>query len=130
MHESLKPHDVPVCGDGSVGERLPHFSMATQAVVDHLVRQGAPGIPGAAALMACLLRPSEMPQPVFLALQTIEEDMERAVAQGRDCIEGFDGIHGEVARLLEASPWAFQPSHGCLRTAEVACVESPAWTMR
>ena len=117
MRQSFKLQEKVRHGDFNDGLRSVRAPLATAAVANHLLKHGAAGIPGERALLASLMNPSEMPQAVFLALQGIEEEMERAVAEGRDCIEGFDGIHGEVARLLEASPWTARPSYGGMLNA-------------
>lgn len=126
MRQSFSMQDRARYGGPFTDEvRTARAPAATAAVASHLLRHGARGIPEEMPLLAWLMNPSEMPQSVFLALQGIEEDMELAVAEGRDCIEGFDGIHGEVARLLEASPWTLHPSRGCIRTDEVARFDRP-----
>lgn len=127
MRQGFILQDRARCGSPFTdGVRTARAPAETTAVASHLLKHGAPGIPEAMPLIAWLMNPGEMPQSVFLALQRIEEDMERAVAEGRDCIEGFEGIHGEVARLLEASPWTLHPSHGCMLTAEMARIDRPA----
>ncbi len=66
------------------------------------------------------MNPGEMPQYVFLLLQKLEESMELAAAQGRDCAQGFDDIRAEVNRLLDAAPWTMHPDYGCVTAQEAA----------
>ncbi|MBB3923716.1 hypothetical protein [Xanthomonas arboricola] len=68
---------------------------------------------------AGLKHPGDMAQAVFLALQAICEDQEMAVAQGRDCVPGFDAEVSAVSTLLDAAPWTMHPDYGCVLSAEV-----------
>lgn len=74
---------------------------------------------GEAEFLSALVRPEQMPQPVFLALQSLAESMDTAVAKGEDCLPGFDGVHREVIRLLDAAPWTLHPDYGCVLSADV-----------
>ncbi|MGZ1522158.1 hypothetical protein [Xanthomonas citri] len=66
---------------------------------------------------AGLMHPRDMTQAVFLALQAICEDQEMAVAQGRDCVPGFDDEVAAVSALLDAAPWTMHPECGCVLSA-------------
>lgn len=129
MSQSFELQQEAYCVSSENAVRSTWVSPATAAVAAHLVKRGARAIQEAVPLLTWLANPGEMPQSVFLALQGIEEDMELAVAQGRDCIEGFDGIHGEVARLLEESPWTLHADHGCVRSADIAELDRQAAPM-
>lgn len=90
----------------------------TTQVAERLALFGAHEL-GEAEFLVALARPEQMPQPVYLALQALGESLEMAVAKGEDCLPGFDGVHSEVARLLETSPWTMHPDHGCVLSADV-----------
>ena len=81
---------------------------------------------GETEFLTALIRPEAMSQPVFQALQSMAESLDHAVAQGEDCSANFDAIHGEVARLLDASPWTMHPDYGCVLVADVEGLDRQA----
>lgn len=87
-------------------------------VAGSLERFGGGGLSEVDFLLA-FSNPSEMPLEIFKLLQEFEEELEAAVARGEDCLETSMGLHGEVARLLDAAPWTVHPVHGLVRHDEI-----------
>lgn len=97
----------------------------TTTVAERLALFGAHEL-GEAAFLAALIRPDAMSQPVFQALQSMEESLDQAAARGEDCSANFDAIHGEVVRLLDASPWTLHPDYGCVLANDVEDMDRQA----
>lgn len=65
-----------------------------------------------------LMTPAAMSQDTYLALQHYGESLDMSVAQGTDCVDGFDETHRVVHELLDASPWTMHPDYGCVTVTE------------
>ncbi len=76
-----------------------------------------------AVVSAGLKYPADMAQGVFIALQAVAEAQERAVALGRDCVQGFDEEAAAVASALDASQWCLHPDHGCVLAVHLALLD-------
>lgn len=79
------------------------------------MHQGA----GAADVLSSLEAPQGMSREVYLALQTVAEQMDPDVAKGQDCTAGFDQLQAEVDRVMNAAPWTLHPDYGFVLRAEV-----------
>lgn len=56
--------------------------------------------------------PTCMSQFLYEKLQSIEEGMEQAVAQGQEGDAGFDLERAVIGKLMDDSPWTLHPDHG------------------
>lgn len=89
------------------------------AALEKVVLAAMPEAAMAAEILASLEAPQGMSREVYLALQTIAEQMDLDVAKGQDCTAGFDQLQAEVDRVMNAAPWTLHPDYGCVLMAEV-----------